>query len=150
VCGAYTFIPEYKKDPPFSMKTILVVEDYSYARNFICKKLQSKGYHTVDAASVQEAYHVLSKESTEINLVLSDVDMPDNNGFDLLRAIKNDPVLEDIPFVFWTSETDTDKVRFANEVGLATFIQKPFREEKFFNEIDRAISIKGAMINLVD
>lgn len=129
------------------MKTILVVEDYSYARNFICKKLQSKGYHTVDAASVQEAYQLLSKEA--INLVLSDVDMPDNNGFDLLRAIKNDPVLEDIPFVFWTTETDNDKIRFANEVGLATFIQKPFREEKFFTEIDRAMSIKGSMINLV-
>jgi CheY-like chemotaxis protein len=131
------------------MKTILVVEDYLYARNFICKKLQSKGYQTVDAASVQEAYDVLSKEATGISLVLSDVDMPDNNGFDLLRTIKNDPILENIPFVFWTSESDQDKVRFANEVGLATFIQKPFREDKFFTEIDRAISIKGSMINLV-
>ena len=132
------------------MKTILVVEDYSYARNFICKKLQSKGYQTVDAASVKEAYDVLSNETTDISLVLSDVDMPDVSGFDLLRSIKNNPVLEDIPFVFWTSESDKDKVRFANEVGLATFIQKPFREEKFFTEIDRAISIKGSMINLVD
>ena len=131
------------------MKTILVVEDYLYARNFICKKLQSKGYQTVDAASVTEAYDVLSKEAATISLVLSDVDMPDNNGFDLLRTIKNDPVLENISFAFWTSESDQDKVRFANEVGLATFIQKPFREEKFFNEIDRAIRIKGSMINLV-
>ena len=131
------------------MKTILVVEDYLYARNFICKKLQSKGYQTVDAGSVTEAYEVLSREASSISLVLSDVDMPDSNGFDLLRTIKNDPVLEDIPFVFWTSEGDTDKVRFANEVGLATFIQKPFREEKFFTEIDRAMSIKGSMINLV-
>ena len=132
------------------MKTILVVEDYSYARNFICEKLQSKGYQTVDAASVSEAYDVLSRETQAISLVLSDVDMPNSNGFDLLRTIKNDPALENIPFVFWTSESDTDKVRFANEVGLATFIQKPFREEKFFNEIDRAINIKGSMINLVD
>ena len=131
------------------MKRILVVEDYSYARHFICKKLQSKGYHTVDAGSVKEAYDVLSKEATEISLVLSDVDMPDNNGFDLLRTIKNNPVLEDIPFVFWTNESDADKIRFANETGLATFIQKPFREEKFFSEIKRAINIKGSMISLV-
>lgn len=131
------------------MKTILVVEDYSYARHFICKKLQSKGYHTVDAASVQEAYDVLSHDAAGINLVLSDVDMPENNGFDLLRTIKNNPVLEDIPFVFWTSESNTDKIRFANETGLATFIPKPFREENFFTEIDRAINLKGSMINLV-
>ena len=131
------------------MKTILVVEDYSYARHFICKKLQSKGYHTVDAASMREAYDVLSTETTEINLVLSDVDMPNNNGFDLLRTIKNNPDLEDIPFVFWTAESNTDKIRFANETGLAMFIQKPFREERFFTEIDRAMNIKGSMINLV-
>jgi DNA-binding NtrC family response regulator len=131
------------------MKTILVVEDYSYARHFICKKLQSKGYQTVDASSVQEAYKVLSQDDCEISLVLSDVDIPDNKGFDLLRTIKNSPALEDIPVVFWTNESDTDKIRFANETGLATFIQKPFREERFFNEIDRAIKTKGSMINLV-
>jgi CheY-like chemotaxis protein len=131
------------------MKTILVVEDYSQTRQFICKKLQSKGYLTVDAASVKEAYKVLSQEANEINLVLSDVDMPDINGFDLLRTIKNNPNLEDIPVVFLTTEYHTDKIRFARETGLATFIPKPFREENFFNAIDRAMNTKGSMINLV-
>lgn len=131
------------------MKTILVVEDLKQTRHLICEKLWSNGYHTLDAASVQEAYDVLSHEAGQINLVLSDVNLRDTTGFDLLKKIKSNPNLEDIPVVFWTSEYDSDKVRFARESGVARFVQKPFRDERFFTEIDRAINIKGAMISVV-
>ena len=131
------------------MKTILVVEDLQQTRHLICKKLWSNGYNTLDAASVQEAYEMLAHVTDQINLVLSDVDLPDTNGFDLLKKIKNNPNLEDIPVVFWTSEYESDKIRFARESGVARFIQKPFRDERFLTEIDRAINIKGAMISLV-
>ena len=91
---------------------------------------------------------MLSRAAAKINLVLSDVDIPDTSGFDLLRRIKNNPTLENIPVVFLTTEYHSEKVRIAQETGLSTFIQKPFREEKFFAEIDRAMNMKGAMINL--
>ena len=128
------------------MKTILVVEDFSYARQFICNTLQKHGYHTVDASSAQEAYQVLEYDS-QINLVLSDFNVTDC-GFDLLKTIKNNPAMENIPFVFLTTDFHTDKVRFAKESGIASFIQKPFREGNFFTEIDRAMSIKGSIINI--
>jgi CheY-like chemotaxis protein len=111
------------------MKTILVVEDFLHARHAICTKLQRNGYHTRGAASVQEAYNVLTHESNEINLVLSDVDITDAHGFDLLRTIKNNPTLENIPVVFWSNNYRTDKT--------------------FFKEINRAINTKGSMINLI-
>ena len=130
------------------MKTILVVEDFLRTRQLICQKLKSKGYHTRSAASVQEAYEVLSHEAGNINLVLSDVDVPSTNGFDLLRTIKNNPNLEDIPVVFWTANFYSDKIKFARETGVAPFIEKPFRDDIFFKEIDRAIKTKGSMINL--
>jgi len=130
------------------MKTILVVEDFFHARQLICKKLRSKGYHTRGAASVREAYDVLSHEADEINLILSDVDVPSTNGFDLLRIIKNDPTLENIPVVFWSADVHSDKIRIARECRVASFIQKPFRDDIFFKEIDRALDTKGSMINL--
>lgn len=129
------------------MKTILVVEDFLHARHIICKKLWSKGYNTLGAASVQEAYDVLSHDAGEINLVLSDVDIPDNTGFDLLRSIKNNPTLKDIPVVLWTNDYATDKISLAREEGVTSFNQKSFRDD-FFKEIDRAINTKGCMINL--
>jgi len=130
------------------MKTILVVEDLSFARHFICKTLQSKGYHTLDASTAEEAYDLLEHTSVEINLVLSDFDTPGSNGFDLLKTIKNNTAMEDIPVVFLTTNYYSDKISYARQSGLASFIQKPFREERFFAEIDRAISIKGSIRNL--
>ena len=130
------------------MKTILVVEDVVYARHFICNTLQSHGYNTMTASSAQEAYDVLSDDSATINLVLSDFNIPDSTGFDLLRTIKNNPTLEDMPVVFLTNDYHSDKIQFARKTGMASFIQKPLREDNLFAEIDRAIDTKGSIINL--
>jgi two-component system, chemotaxis family, chemotaxis protein CheY len=129
------------------MKTILVVEDIGYARQFICKTLQNHGYNTMHASSAQEAYDVLSHDST-INLVLSDFNIPDCSGFDLLRTIKNNPALEDMPVVFLTNDYHSDKIQFARKTGIASFIQKPLRENNLFAEIDRAMHTKGSIMNL--
>ena len=130
------------------MKTILVVEDVVYARHFICKTLQNHGYNTMHASSAREAYTVLSHASTTINLVLSDFNIPDCSGFDLLKTIKNNPALEHMPVVFLTSDYHSDKIQFARKSGMASFIQKPLREDNLFAEIDRAIDTKGSIINL--
>src|SRR6478752_1123052 len=129
------------------MKTILVVEDIVYARHYICKTLQNHGYNTMGASSAQEAYDVLSHDST-INLVLSDFNIPDCTGFDLLRTIKNDPALEDMPVVFLTNDYHSDKIQFARKTGIASFIQMPFRVDNFFAEIARAFDMKGSIISL--
>jgi two-component system chemotaxis response regulator CheY len=129
------------------MKTILVVEDQAYARQFICRTLQRKGYNTLGAESAEEAYDVLSHD-TDINLVLSDFNIPGYNGFDLLRTIKSNPMLQDIPVVLLTTDYHTDKIRYANDSGMASFIKKPIREENFLKEIDRAINKKGSIINV--
>lgn len=111
------------------MKTILVIEDFLHARHVICRKLQNRGYNTLGASSVREAYDFLSHESNKINLVLSDVDITDRNGFDLLKTIKKNPSLKHIPIAFWAIDSHPS--------------------HSFFKEIDRAINTKGSMINLV-
>lgn len=99
------------------------------------------------ASSAKEAYDVLAHDST-INLVLSDFNIPDCSGFDLLRTIKNNPALEDMPVVFLTNDYHSDKIQFARKSGMASFIQKPLREDNLFAEIDRAMTTKGSIMNL--
>jgi len=124
------------------MKTILVVEDYSNVRQHLCKALQSKGYQTLSAASFLEAYEMLWYYAGDINLVLSDVDLIDIHGFDLLKNIKSDPGLSAIPVALWTN-----KNRPAKRENIS-ITQRAFRNKKFFKEIDHAMSVKGCMINL--
>ena len=132
------------------MKTILVIEDFSSIRQLICNKLQSKGYRTIPAATSREAYDVLSKPSSKVNLVLSDFNLPDTPGFDLLKNIKSNPAMENIPVVFLTSEFLSDKIQIAHQTGMANFVQKPFRDADFFNAIKRAIKTAGSLVNVAN
>lgn len=124
------------------MKTILVVEDHSTVRQLLCKALQSKGYQTLGAASFLEAYEMLWYYATDINLVLSDVDVDDIHGFDLLKTIKSNPSLSAIPVALWTNRN-----RPAEQSGSGH--QKSFKSEKFFKDIDRAMRVKGSMVNVI-
>ena len=125
------------------MKTILVVEDHSAVRQLLCNALQSKGYQTLGAASFLEAYEMLWYYAGDINLVLSDVDVDDIYGFDLLKTIKSNPSLSAIPIALWTNNNRPVKRE------TKSLSQKTFKNEKFFKEIDRAMNVKGSMVNVV-
>jgi DNA-binding NtrC family response regulator len=120
-------------------KKILVVEDFASIRNFVCETLHRKGYDTVGAANTKEAFTILSETSEPIHLVLTDYNMPDGTGYDLLRKIKQHSASLNIPVIFLTTESSLEKMRTAKEAGLAAWIKKPYRAENFFEQIERAI-----------
>lgn len=121
------------------MKTILVVDDFSSIREFVCETLQRKGYHTVGASSEKDALAKLTDDNLNIDLVLSDYNMPDGTGYELLTKIKKHPNVANVPVVFLTTESDPEKMRKAREAGLNAWIKKPYRAETFFSIIEKAI-----------
>jgi CheY-like chemotaxis protein len=121
-------------------KTILVVDDFASIRNFVCETLQRKGYATLGASNGNEAYKVLTEADSSINLVLTDYNMPDCTGFELLKKIKENPVLARVPVIFLTTEANPDKMRSAKEAGLSAWIKKPYRSETFFAQIESALT----------
>src|SRR6478735_5777651 len=120
-------------------KTILVVDDFASIRDFVCETLQRKGYETLGAANGNEAYQLLS-DKPEVNLVLTDYNMPDCTGFELLKKIKANPTVAKVPVVFLTTESNPDKMRSAREAGLSAWNKKPYRAEAFFAQIENVIS----------
>lgn len=121
-------------------KTILVVDDFASIRDFVCQTLQRKGYETVSANNGNEAFQILTERHDSINLVLSDYNMPDCTGFELLKKIKENPVVAKVPVIFLTTESNVDKMRSAREAGLSAWIKKPYRSETFFAQIENAIN----------
>ncbi|HEY5916116.1 MAG TPA: response regulator [Chryseolinea sp.] len=119
-------------------KTILVVDDFSSIRDFVCSTLQRKGYATLAAANGTEAYKVLTERLGEINVVLTDYNMPDCSGFDLLKLIKENPLTANIPVIFLTTELSYEKMESAQKAGLFGWIKKPYRSEDFFGKIEKA------------
>jgi CheY-like chemotaxis protein len=119
-------------------KTILVVDDFTSIRNFVCSTLQRKGYSTLGASNGNEALKILSEKSGAVNLVLTDYNMPDFTGFDLLKKIKDNPSTTNIPVIFLTTELSYQKMEAAQKAGLFAWIKKPYRSEEFFEKIERA------------
>jgi len=120
-------------------KTILVVDDFASIRDFVCETLQRKGYETLGASNGNQAYAMLS-DKPDVNLVLTDYNMPDCTGSELLQKIKSNPEISRVPVVFLTTESNPDKMRDAKEAGLSAWIKKPYRAEAFFAQIENAIS----------
>jgi two-component system chemotaxis response regulator CheY len=120
-------------------KKILVVDDFTSIREFVCETLQRKGYETVGAADGNEAFQLLST-TPDVNLVLTDYNMPDCTGYELLKKIKSNVEVASVPVVFLTTESNPDKMRAAKEAGLFAWIKKPYRAEAFFAQIESALS----------
>jgi two-component system, chemotaxis family, chemotaxis protein CheY len=124
-------------------KTILVVDDFASIRLFICSMLSRKGYNTIEAASGNEAFHILTESQTKIDLVLTDYNMPNSSGYDLLQRIKRHPFVNAIPVIFMTTESDPEKIREAVNGGVAGWIRKPYRSEIFFTKIEHVLNQKS-------
>ena len=120
-------------------KTILVVDDFASIRQFVCETLERKGYNTLGATNGNQAFDVLT-ENGGVDLVLTDYNMPDCTGFELLKKIKETPAVSKVPVIFLTTESSPDKMRSAKEAGLAAWIKKPYRAETFFSQIENVIS----------
>ena len=128
------------------MKTILVVEDFSGIRKLVCQKLRSKGYSILTATTGREAYELLNKTVSEVNLVISDFDMPDVQEFDLLRMIKGNPKLESLPIIYLDCKLLSD----GKKPGNSGFDVEAFRDDYFFREVGRAMQTAGSIVNIVN
>lgn len=121
-------------------KRILVVEDFASIRTFVCETLNRKGYETVGASNSKEALTILSEKCEQINLVLTDYNMPDGTGYELLKNIKSNASTAKIPVIFLTTESSPEKMKLAKDAGLSAWVKKPYRAENFFDQIQRAMN----------
>lgn len=106
--------------------TVLIVEDDPDIRTYLQKELK-ENFHILSAVNGVQAVDMLEKE--EVSIVLSDVMMPEMNGFDLCRRIKSDIALSHIPVVLLTALSDDNQRMYGIAGGADEYIQKPFNIE---------------------
>lgn len=109
-------------DPPTTVKKILLVEDNLLFRTVVEHALVKAGYTCVLSESATEALQLLLVETPD--LILSDYDMPEMNGFDFRQAVLLNPNIREIPFVFLTSFTDNKLVLEGLNMSALDFINK--------------------------
>jgi sigma-B regulation protein RsbU (phosphoserine phosphatase) len=108
---------------PFTRNSILVVEDDELVRDALVASLQHHGYDVVAASNGTEALARLDEGLPD--LVLSDVNMPELDGFGLLARVRDDARTRTVPFVFLTARGDEDDLVRGLGLGADDYLRKP-------------------------
>ena len=115
---------------------ILVVDDSLPMRSVIIKIVKASGYGSANffqAENGKEALLLLGSEW--IDIVLTDYNMPDMNGLELLSCIKSDDDLLRIPVLVITTEGSQQKIEEFLNKGAADYIKKPFSPEEIYEKL---------------
>jgi two-component system cell cycle response regulator DivK len=114
-------------------KTILLVEDNEVNRRLAEFLLQSQGYEVREAASAQQAFEILAGERPD--LIVMDIQLPDMDGLEATRRLKEQPLLRNIPVVAVTSFAMTGDRERAIAAGCSGYLTKPIDKTMFIAEI---------------
>ena len=118
---------------------VLVVDDNINARKLLVKMLVANNYEANEAINGKEAMAFL--KTSKPDLIVSDIMMPEMDGFTFIREIKKYPNTKDIPFVFYTAHYVSEKDRLlALSLGASRFIVKPVEPRELLDEIKNVLN----------
>ncbi|MFH2047735.1 MAG: response regulator [Pseudomonadota bacterium] len=110
--------------------TALVVDDSPTLRSIVSSTLAREGVSVIEAGDGFEAYQILYARKEEIDMVISDLCMPQLNGDELCKKIRNELFLYDLPFILLTGSSDQSKLLEIFKSGVTDYITKPFVREE--------------------
>jgi len=114
---------------------ILIVEDSPPNRKVLAHLLERMGYRVLACANGQEAWDKLTgkggqKEAQDVVAVISDIMMPQMNGLRLLRMVRENEQLKDMPFLLVTAVSDKDYIVQAKQLNVSGYILKPITYQR--------------------
>ena len=112
----------------------LIVDDSKSMRMILGKALQELGFEIAHASHGQEALERL-KAGEEVDLVLADWNMPVLNGYELVCAIRANPLLANVRILMVTTELSTRQVQLALAAGANEYLMKPFTREVLLEKL---------------
>jgi len=116
----------------------LIVDDFSTMRRIVRGLLREMGcLHAEEAEDGAVALGML--KAAKFDFVVSDINMPNMNGFDLLKSIKSDPELRHIPVLMVTAEARKEDIVLAAQTGAAGYIVKPFTKATLEEKVQKIL-----------
>jgi two-component system, chemotaxis family, chemotaxis protein CheY len=121
---------------------VLIVDDSFSMRSVIKKVLCLSGFHIdkcFDAANGREGFLVLEREWVDV--ILSDINMPEMNGLEMLGKMRENPVYQNIPVIVISNEGSEDRINEAFCNGAKGFIKKPFLPEELKKKMHDVLGV---------
>ena len=118
------------------MSKALVVDDSKTIRMIIRRVLTELGFEVCEAANGIEALKVLDAEKTAVSLVLADWNMPEMNGLELVKSLRQRREFASIKILMVTTETEIGQMTQALEAGANEYVMKPFTKDVLVEKLE--------------
>jgi chemosensory pili system protein ChpA (sensor histidine kinase/response regulator) len=114
---------------------LLLIDDSLSVRKFVGKMLESAGYHVDTAVDGEEGLRKAS--ATSYNLIITDLEMPKLNGYEVIQALRERPNTKTLPILVMTTRAGEKHRQMALSMGASGYIAKPVEERSFIQEVGR-------------
>ena len=115
---------------------VLIVDDFATMRRIIKNLLKQLGVEKMEEA--EDGVKALQKlKSEKFDLVISDWNMPNMTGLELLQNVRNDPTLKTLPFLMVTAEAEKENVLLTIKMGVSNYIVKPFTADVLQEKLNK-------------
>tara|TARA_B100001123_G_C15059971_1_gene927154 strand:- start:59 stop:457 length:399 start_codon:yes stop_codon:yes gene_type:complete len=125
----------------FENNICIIADDYSTARRLIKDSLQQLGFSCLEAENGYQALALIKQ--TTLDLVIADVNMPDFNGLELLKEIRDNDNFKDLPVILTMLEPFDSLISDAKKLGMNGYLVKPFDVFSLSKTLDKVIKITG-------
>ncbi len=116
------------------MKRILIVDDDITLRTALVRYLGKRGYAVLDAASGIEAFDIFEQDPAD--LIVSDILMPEMDGFEFCRRLRASRIGQLVPFLFLSSKAEVEDRVHGHSIGADDYITKPFEPRELLAKIE--------------
>lgn len=123
---------------------ILAIDDVSSNLDILLSFLED--YDVIPSVCAKKGIEIANSEN--VSLILLDINMPDLNGYEACKILKNSPKTEDIPIIFITSNSDEQSIELAYEVGCDDYISKPLKRGEVLARVNTQLKLKKTIKDL--
>lgn len=134
------------------MKKILVVDDDLILRKVLQNSLEQKGYQVTSVGSGKDALASFNQDVPDI--IVSDISMPEMDGFEFCRQLRSQPSGKLIPFIFLSAKNELDDRVQGHTIGADSYLTKPFEMEELLANIEALIErsrrVHATIVHLIE
>ena len=116
------------------LEKILIVDDSLSQLDLMCHYLRDSVYRIIKVTSAEQALKIALQE--ELDLIITDIVMPEMSGFELCRFLKKNPTTQKVPIVICSSKNQKIDRLWGMKQGAAAYVSKPFTREQLLDTIE--------------
>lgn len=118
------------------MKTVMTVDDSASVRQMVAFTLKNAGYSVIEAVDGKDA---LAKLQGKVEMVITDLNMPNMDGISLIKAVRAQAAYKFIPIVMLTTESQAGRKQEGKDAGATGWIVKPFKPEQLLAVVQKVL-----------